>query len=269
MKHIIIAALALAACGGQTGTMTLTTWGEDYIEQQIPATAFADSAEVRFSKFLVVLRDIEVATSDGEVADVALDPLVVDVHQPGPHTLTTLTDIPAQRWDAVGVTLAPASEASALNASAADVDLMTSQGYSVYVEGSATLGGDSYSFAWGFTTATRYSDCTESSGGAGAVVPAGGSVTVELTVHGDHLFYDDLQSEDPSLRLAALAAADADSDSDITLAELAAVDLTTLPLGQYGTGGDGSVGDLRAFVTALTRTLVHFQGEGHCHSHVE
>jgi len=89
---------------------------------------------------------------------------------------------------------------------------------------------------------------------------------VEFTVHGDHLFYDDLQSSDPSLRFDAMARADADKDGEVTLEDLAKVDLTTLPAVQYGTGSSGSVKNLRQFVEALSRTLIHYQGEGHCHS---
>ena len=68
------------------------------------------------------------------------------------------------------------------------------------------------------------------------------------------------------LRFNAMAAADTDSDGDVTLDELAQVDLTTLTEGTYGTGGVGTVEDLESFVRALTRTLGHWRGEGHCHA---
>ena len=98
------------------------------------------------------------------------------------------------------------------------------------------------------------------------VVPSGGTATMELTVHGDHLFYDDLQSDEAVLRFTAFAEADGRGDGDriVTLEELAAVDLTTLPAEQYGTGGAASIVTLRDFVAALTRALIHFQGEGDC-----
>lgn len=53
-------------------------------------------------------------------------------------------------------------------------------------------------------------------------------------------------------------------DGVITLDELAAVQLTSLPLGQYGTGSAGSVHTLKDFVSALSRTVGHFRGEGEC-----
>jgi hypothetical protein len=42
------------------------------------------------------------------------------------------------------------------------------------------------------------------------------------------------------------------------------VQLTTLPIDQYGTGTVGNVKTLNDFVTALVRTLGHFRGEGEC-----
>ena len=40
---ILAAGAALAGCGGGQGSVEFTTWGEDYIETQIPASVFADA----------------------------------------------------------------------------------------------------------------------------------------------------------------------------------------------------------------------------------
>lgn len=275
----LMASLALtmsAACGdaGGSGTLKVTTYGEDFIEEEIPPAAggeegMADGYSVKFTKFLVVLSALSMAHRDGDVGGSVAGPLVFDLHPAGPHLVAAFTDIGARRWDRVGVTLAPARGATAGNATSADVKLMNDKGWSVYVEGTGALGAKTTTFRWGFDTGTRYSECHEKVSGHGVVVPNGGLATAEITVHGDHLFYDDLQSSTPSLRFAAVAGADANANGEVTLAELAKVDLTNLPSGQYGTGGAGSVKDLRQFVEALTRTLVHFQGEGHCHSSVQ
>jgi len=261
-----------SGCGdGGSGTVRITTYGEDFIEQEIPAAGaggegFVDGNSVRFSRFLVAFSEISVADSSGARADEIAGPLVFDLKPPGPHLIGELTQIEARRWDRFAVAVQPAAAATAGNATAADVQLMNDNGYSVFVAGEATDGQRTVVFSWGFANTTRYSECHEKSHGEGVVVPSGGTAPVELTIHGDHLFYDDLQSSEPSLRFAAIADADADSDGEVTLEELASVDLTTLPVGQYGTGGLGTVVNLRQFITALTRTLVHFQGEGHCHS---
>ena len=266
--------LLLAACGDEagSGTLRLTTYGEDFIEEEIPSGAgggegFTDGYSVKYSKFLVAFSALTVAHRDGTVAGEVQGPLVFDLHPRGPHLIKQLDSVGARRWDRVSVSVKPASGASAGNAvSAADLKLMQDGSYSVYVEGAATKGTAHHSFKWGFSTSTHYSECQEKTYGEGIVVPSGGSATVEFTVHGDHLFYDDLQSSDPSLRFEAVAKADANGDGEVTLDELAKVDLTTLPIGQYGTGGSGSVKNLRQFVEALSRTLIHYQGEGHCHS---
>jgi TonB family protein len=98
--------------------------------------------------------------------------------------------------------------------------------------------------------------------------PAADAGFVELTVHGDHLFYDDLQSEEAVLRFQALADADANQDGDITLAELDAVPLYTVPLsnGSYGTGALGNVNTLGDYERTLSRTIGHYRGEGSCNS---
>lgn len=263
----------LFACGDDVGlgTLRLTTYGEDYIEKQIPAAAgsaegLVDGYTLTFDRFLVLFSDLKVGTRDNPGSALPIGPFVFDVHKAGPHLIYEHTGIPAERYDRMGVTLGPNASATAGNATASDVTLMKNGGYSVFVSGKAKKGTDIITFQWGFSTKTVYSQCKEASGGEGVVVPRNGSVTAQFTVHGDHLFYDDLQSEDPSLRFEAMAKADADKNGEVTLEELAKVDLTTLPSGQYGTGGSGTVKNLRQFVEALSRTLIHFQGEGHCHS---
>ena len=99
----------------------------------------------------------------------------------------------------------------------------------------------------------------------GLVVTSGGEQGVELTIHGDHPFYDRLQSSaDPSvatsLRFDALAEADLDENGDLTLEEL---DQAQLDVTRYDPSGlDAAThGD---FVRELVRTLGHFNGEGEC-----
>ena len=271
---IITLCALMSACGDEAGngSLRLTTYGEDFIEEEIPSGAggaegFTDGYSLKFSTFLVAFSALKVAHGDGAVAGEVSGPLVFDMHLKGPHLIQHLDGVEARRWDRVGISIKPASGASAGNTvSAADLKLLNDGGYSVYVAGTATKGTASVAFKWGFTTSTSYSDCQEKTHGEGIVVPTGGSATAEFTVHGDHLFYDDLQSSDPSLRFEAVAKADADKDGEVTLEELAKVDLTTLPVGQYGTGGSGTVKNLRHFIEALSRTLIHYQGEGHCHS---
>jgi len=118
----------------------------------------------------------------------------------------------------------------------------------VYVELTATDGDTTKTLAAGFAGATTYSGCFTT-----VNFDSAGSARIELTIHGDHLFYSDL-GDTPSVRFSALANADTDDDGAITPAELAAA-----PAGA-GAGAD----NLLALLEALVATLVHIDGEGHC-----
>ncbi|MEW5737993.1 MAG: hypothetical protein AB1938_03650 [Myxococcota bacterium] len=261
----------LAGCGGGAGSVTFTTWGEEYIEDRIPAQAgakagFVDGWEVSYARFLVVLGEVTLAKKTGEAGPKQTAPLVVDLKKPGPVELFAFQDVPATKWDKVSFAVAPAtSSATRIGAiAAADVERMKTGGLSLFVEGTGTKGTVTKRFAWGFTTNTLYDECQNDDFGEGVAVPTGGNEVVQLTIHGDHFWYDDLESPDARLRFEAIAGADGNLDGEVTLDELAAVQLTSLPLGQYGTGSAGSVKTLEDFVTSLSRTVGHFRGEGEC-----
>lgn len=265
-RRLVAAALAsaLTACGG-VGQLSLTTWGEDFIEQELPVAMFEDGFSVKYTKFLVVLRDFTLATKTGKQGPSQASPLVVDLTKPGPLELQVFEDLDALKWDEVSFGIGPSTSAVGAGAvSAADVEAMTSSGSSLWVEGRLSKGAATKTFSWRFDTDTHYGSCTSPDYGEGVTVPTGGAVTVELTIHGDHLWYDDLQSPAAKLRGTAIAGADADADGVITQQELAAVQLTTLPLGQYGTGGASGVKTLNDFVRELSRTVGHYRGEGEC-----
>lgn len=261
-SRVVLAALlvTLGSCGGGggTGTLAVEVWGEEYIEQGIPANVFADGWSVTFTRFLVTIGDVSLARGDGAPDVTDATQRVYDLTRAGPFPLL-IREAPAGAYDHTGYAIAPAGAAAeAGNGTAADLDLMRQGGLSVYVEGSATDGAITKTFAWGFATATTYTACESL-----AVVERGGAATVQLTIHGDHLFYDDLFAADPNVTFATLATADADADGEVTPAELEAYDLRALP--NYGTGSTG-IENLWDFVTHLTGTLGHIDGEGHCHT---
>ncbi len=135
----------------------------------------------------------------------------------------------------------------------------------------ATKGGVTKKYTWGFKTATSYRQCKARVGGKeveGLVVTNGGTDNPQITIHGDHLYYDDLQDPDSKVRFDNIAAADGDNDGIITLEELSRVELAKIPKekGPYGTGSARGINDLEAFHTALSRTVGHWRGEGECFS---
>ncbi len=272
----IVAACSSTSSSG-TGTLAFTSWGEEYIEQEIPPvvdgeTIVVDGWTIKYSKFLVVLGNIKVQDAAGAVAAEQKGSKLVDHTKAGKKPLVTFASVEAKAWTHVSYEILPATAATELaGASEADKALMVQGGFSVYVEATATKGAVSKSYKWGFQTATLFDRCKAANvdgkdGIDGVVVKNGITDTVELTIHGDHFYYDDLQSIDAKVRFDNIAAADADADGIVTLDELAKVKLAAIPTtqGKYGTGSASGISDLRAFVTALSRTVGHFRGEGEC-----
>jgi hypothetical protein len=269
-------ALLLGGCGGVeepagTGSVAFTTWGEEYIEQEIPASDFADGWRVQFSAFRVVLGTVIVRDEGGNVGARMVESKLFDHHAPGVKKIVTFTDLEAKPWSQVSYEIRSAAADTTLGegASGADLDAMKAGGIAVYAEGEAQKDAVKKTFRWGFGVPTAYVDCRGDKDGRetlGVLVTNGGIDDVEITIHGDHLFYDDLQSPNAALRFDAIASADVDMDGEVTLEELFALPLLDVPPGSgpYGTGSASDVNDLGAFVTALSRTIGHFRGEGEC-----
>ncbi|RYE86295.1 MAG: hypothetical protein EOO75_15900, partial [Myxococcales bacterium] len=144
-----------ASAGGE-GTSAFTTWGEEYIEEGIPAGGdggFVDGWTVKYSKFLFVFGGITVSDQSGAVAaSLGTDTLLVDNVKAGKKALVSFPSLPARAYDRVSYRSVPATAATKIVAGdQADLDLMVAGGYRIYVEGTATNGGVSKSFRWGFT----------------------------------------------------------------------------------------------------------------------
>lgn len=251
----------------ENGTVFLSTWGEEFIERGIPREEFEDRYEVEFDTFLITLGDLDARGTAGELRDERT--WLVDLTTPGPHDLA-LHAVANGEYGEVSYRVRPIDADTIVHGSATEEarERMLEGPYSILVEGSAYSSGKSFAFSWAFDTSTLYQRCRqvidEETTVFGFSVGTGKMTTLELTIHGDHLFYDDLAADDAGLRFEAFAAADADEDGQITLEELAAVPLIDLPADLYGTGNYSDVNDLAAYVRALTTTLGHFNGEGHC-----
>ena len=247
-------ALLLCACPRDPGDTELrvSAYGEEFIEDRIPADVLVDGWEIDFSRFLVAISEVE---ADGVPLEGAF---VVDLTQSSGgegHELGTVT-LPAEGSPALGFRVAPTSQATPVSATDDDVATLVDAGASFWVEGTASKGGQTVSFAWAFTTDTRYVECHST-----AALAEGQGAKSQLTFHADHLFYDDLDSETPNVAFDLVASADTDADGEVTEAELRALDISGQSRYQVGSR---DVTDMWSFIEVQTGTVGHIDGEGHC-----
>lgn len=226
--------LGLAACG--SGEWRVEIWGEEYIEEGIPAADFADGCSATFDRFSVNVAEAALLDGNGEVVG-QTGVGRFDLTSPGPQEVGTVA-VPAGTYTTARFVIAPEG------------------GSAIEASGTLTCGGESVTFDGSFATETTYACGLDA-----LTIPADGTATTQLTIHGDHLFYDGLDNPDAEVRGQALVDADTDGDGAVTMAELEAVDVA--PLG-YSVGQYSDVTDLGAFTTFLMGTLGHVDGEGHC-----
>lgn len=255
---------AEGCAASEQGSLSVTIYGENFIEERIPSSEVSDGWELRFDKFLLSLRQVAATRAGCAAPGVDSDQgwlfdLSEATQGQGRVVLEAQADVgtyPHVDYE-VGP---PVGQLSAGNASLQDVTLVTDGGYSVYVEGEATHATKGTKrFAWGFGTTTRYTACESS-----AEVATGGGGKAELTIHGDHLLYDDLVSPEPNLAFDLIAEADGDADGEITMTELEAKSI--IGQARYGVGNYTEVENLAQFLSHLVGTVGHIDGEGHCHT---
>lgn len=223
-----LSGVALAACsdGGGEGMVEVRVYGEEFIEEGIPAADMADGWEVTFSRFDVSVTDVTVAgveLPDGQTLDIS-----------------TASNGVGQELTSG---LVPTGNHGASSFVITRVELA----------GMAEKGEDTFTFDWVLDAPTSYDHCdTETR------VTTDEPGVFQVTVHADHLFYDSLVSEEPELRFDAFAEADTSGDGEITEAELAAAGV-----GSYDVGNE-DIDNLWDWLEAHARTLGHVDGEGHC-----
>jgi hypothetical protein len=259
-------ALAIACSDPAPGTITATVYGEELIEEGIPADVTSDGWSIAFDRFIVSIGDL--AARAGDAAAVAEPSFyLVDLAQPSGGAGVALATLaaPGGSYDQFSYRLAPSPSATAVNVSAADAGVMAAAGRSIWVTGRATRGAVTKVLDWGFTSKIAHSRCEVESS------VDGDTVTMQATIHADHLFYDDAVSEEPNVAFQLIADADgADGtrpDGAITLAELRAIDLRALARYQVGSLRDPAgtaIANLRQYVEHQATTLGHVNGEGHC-----
>ncbi len=230
---LLLSASLVAGCDADDedgeGTLRVTIYGEPFIEEGIPAEEMVDGWAVTFSSFEVSVVDV---VADGTAVEGSAD------------------------WELAMNTAGEGQVFGEAEVSAGTVEHLDYRITGLHVVGSGQKDGQTIDFDWTFDTDTRYVSCeTEQA------LEDGGTATSQMTIHADHLFYDDLVSEEPNVAFEIIASADADMDGTVTQAELAGVDITGEDRYQVG---DAPITDLWGFIEAQTKTVGHIDGEGHC-----
>ena len=246
--------LSMPACGGE-GTLITTVYGEAFVESGIPAESFVDGWSVTFEQFLVVVGEVR---ADGVELEAGFRLVDLTTPSAGAGQELARAVAPAGEYSSLAYRVAPSPDAVAVGVDTEAAAMVHDAGYSLFVAGEAVRGGERIGFAWGFTTDTTYGSCA-----IAAEVEAAGEARAEITIHADHFFYDDLDSEEPNVVFDAIAAADAQGDGDgiVSEAELRAYDITAEARYQVGSR---DISDLWGFIAAQTRNVGHVDGEGHC-----
>lgn len=289
----LTALIILPACELGIGQVQVFVAAEDTIPEGLqPGDGegqVRDGWTVRYDKFLTVVGDFSAARSD-DPNDVLAgpDPLIVDLLNlpAGGLVIAEFSEVSAVRWDEVAYALpnAKPDTRAAEGTSAADREMMTRNGWSLYVAGeiskpggqscepgdpSQCLAAPKIRFAWGLAAGTRFADCAPPSGGLGFTVPSSGTVQVKPTIHGDHWFVTTVTqgSEITERRAQWIADADLDRDGETTLAELQQVPAASLFTAELGYNLSGAIIPIvtaHDYLEAQARTLGDFQGEGLC-----
>lgn len=265
---------------GGTGNVQIFVVPEETItgglEPGTEAENVQDGWSIRYRRYLVAVGNFAARRSDtgDTIQDTAVHILDLVAAPSSGYVIGELRDVPAARFDKFGYDVPNAKLGAKPIAptSQADADFMIQNGYSVYYEGYGEKEGRKISFKWGFRSGTSFQDCESPDGIPGFAVPAGGTVQIKPTLHGDHQYFDNVtQGVELTKRYAAwLDVCDANRNLDLTLDELKECNAATaLPSVTYNlTGvadedGDGKI-SVYDYVSSQMRTFGDFQGDGEC-----
>jgi hypothetical protein len=278
----LIGSLALFSIGCGDGTSTTATGdvqifveAEDSIPNGLSAGMgdedIQDGWSVSYSKFVISIGNFRASRSDSTDKLDAPGTYVLDLMNvpAGGYVVHTWSDAEAVRWDRFGFDLPNATtEAQTLAPTAdADRDLLSTNKWSVYIEGQISKEMVTKTFKWGLPAGTSFDDCADENGLAGFAVPSGGSIAIKPTIHGDHWFFNNITAgAEITTRYAQyIADADADMNGETTIEELKALAAASaFPAAKYNLAGPSPIENAYDFVLAQARTLGDYQGEGEC-----
>lgn len=282
------------ATSGDTGSLQVFVQAESTIAGGLQAGMgeedVADGWSVTYDEFLVTAGNVRGARTDTNETVQDANTFVLDMKQTpaGGYALSKKEDVPSGQWYQFGFDLPNPTAETQVLAPTTEMDktLLVQGGYSLYVAGSMenALGqscppGDpdpakcvaapKITFRWGLPAATSFADCATVDGIAGFAVPASGTAAVEITLHGDHWFFNNITAGAEIVKRYAQFVADCDLDHDgeTTLDELKQVKASDVfPSPKYNLSGafGGPIATAYDYVLAQARTIGDFQGDGEC-----
>ena len=271
-----------AGCGSGDGNLSVLIEAEESIPDGLQAgdgeEDIRDGFDISYSRYIVTLGNVAMSQLDGADFQSSAVVVVADLTSL-PSTLPELTSfdgIPTGQYTGFGFETPPA-DADVVNLNAvedAEIEAMIANGWSYIIEGTITQvsNGASKNFLIETDVPSVYSDCAVEGLEPGVNVSSNSSV--DITLHGDHMFFNGFPEEEGNVvRLAQWLWDIPDVDSDEVLTQVdfeAATDIATLypspPTGVYElTGGPiAPITNAWDFIRAQLGTQGHIFGEGEC-----
>jgi hypothetical protein len=281
-----LAAASVAGCGsdgggsGRNGKLSVLLEAEESIPGGLAAgTAnenIKDGFDIDFSKYVISVGLVAMSQLGGAHPQSSDAVAVADFTRLGttPPELTRFSGIATGQYTEFGFqTPGPESSAINLNAEEADFDAMVANGWSYVVAGTITRveDGATKEFRIEADVPSEYTACAVEDLEPGVNVSTNSSVNI--TMHGDHLFFNGFPEEEGNVFRQARwlwSIEDTDEDGVITRTDFeAATDIGSLfpspPMGNYElTGGPLPIRNAWDFIRAQLGTQGHIFGEGEC-----
>ncbi|MBW4459808.1 MAG: DUF4382 domain-containing protein [Nodosilinea sp. WJT8-NPBG4] len=240
-----------ASAGGESGTLVIRANGEDFVRQGFTTK---DGWEIEFDNLYVSLADITAAQTDPPFDPESGDSLEAkaEVKVDGTQVVDLAEGDEGAEPVAVSEVEAPAGRFNALAWRMVPAESGPSEGYSIWMQGTATKEGEEIPFTvkvneeLAFTCGDFVGDDRK------GILTAGEAADLEATFHFDHLFGDGSAPADDGLNTGALG-----FEPLAALAENGVVDVDSPAL-----QAELSEADYTKFLSILP-SLGHV-GEGHC-----
>jgi hypothetical protein len=276
----------VAGCGddggssGRNGNLSVLLEAEQSIPRGLAAgtedESIKDGFDIDFSKYVVSVGFVSMSQLDGANPQSSNTVVVADFRRLGATSpaLTTFNDIATGQYAEFGFqTPSPVPSAINLNAEEADFEAMVANGWSYIVAGTITRveDGATKDFLIEAGVPSVYTACAVEDLEPGVNVSTNSSV--DITMHGDHLFFNGFPEEEGNVSRQARwlwNIEDTDEDGVITRTDFeAATDIGNLfpspPAGNYElTGGPLPIHNAWDFARAQLGTQGHIFGEGEC-----